>query len=89
MSGKRKAASRKGPHSPAAPAEFRRWRAGMRLMNEIAASEARALTEQDKSRQIEALFDSAFGMRWPDRNAERAEVARRWNRLREVLGAGR
>jgi hypothetical protein len=72
---------------PAPAYALRRWRKGMRLMNRITAEEARALTEQDKSRDIEELFDSGFGMRWPNRTKQQTEVTKRWNRLREKLGA--
>lgn len=72
---------------PASPYALRRWRAGMRLMNEMTAREMRALTEKEKSRQIEELFESGRSFRWPDRSEEDAEVWRRWNRIREVLSA--
>ena len=72
---------------PASPYALRRWRTGMRRMNAITAQEARALTEKEKSRLIEMLFESGRDLRWPDRTRESAEVAGRWNRLREVLGA--
>lgn len=69
-------------------AELLRWRAGMRWMNEFVLQETRELTEKERSRIIEMLFESARNMHWPDRTDESLEVAGRWKHLREVLGAG-
>jgi hypothetical protein len=85
-------AKRKNPQAKAvAEAELayglRRWRAGMRRMNEITAQEARDLTDKERSHLIEMLFESGRDLKWPDRTGESAAVAGRWNRLREVLGA--
>ncbi len=64
-------------------ADIRAWIDRWKLVNEFVIQEARALSPEDRFRELDFLFRSRGLFRWPtDEQAGIPEVRRRWLRLK-------
>lgn len=64
--------------------EIRAWKDRWKTVNEFTLLEARALTPDQRLRELETLFDFAYTIHGPKSDEEDAiEVRQRWLRLKE------
>jgi hypothetical protein len=69
------------------PSEVRAWRDRWREVNAHRMAEVRSMSAKEKARQVSLMMGTKVSARWAQkREAEVAEVRRRWRRLREVYG---
>ena len=68
------------------PEQARAYAQRWELVNDREGEELRAMTHEQKLRQLAALMASAKALGWDEAlDAEDAEVRERWQRLREIL----